>query len=113
MSSRVVDNLAGDGEERELGFEAEFIKEVPYALKPGVRFLHQAKFHPLKYLGPLLESIQFQRQYSGAQVPEGAKSVSFRVTVGAPDRTLSSDEIAAIRTNIIERMRELDFELRV
>src|SRR5438105_846160 len=42
---------------RELGFEAEFIKEVPYALKPGVRFLHQAKFHPLKYLGPLLESI--------------------------------------------------------
>lgn len=42
---------------RELRFEAEFIKEVPYARKPGVHFPHQAKFHPMKYLGPLLESI--------------------------------------------------------
>jgi glycine/D-amino acid oxidase-like deaminating enzyme/nitrite reductase/ring-hydroxylating ferredoxin subunit len=43
---------------RKLGFETEFIEQVPYAKKAGVRFEHQAKFHPLKYLRRLLESIQ-------------------------------------------------------
>ena len=38
---------------------------------------------------------------------------SFRLTVGSPERTLSSDQIAAIRANIIERMRHLGYELRV
>jgi len=65
------------------------------------------------FAGPLLESIQFLREYTGEKVAEGMKSISFRVTVGAPDRTLSSDEIAGIRTNIIERMRELGFQLMV
>ncbi|HXA52010.1 MAG TPA: phenylalanine--tRNA ligase subunit beta, partial [Candidatus Acidoferrum sp.] len=63
--------------------------------------------------GPLLESVQFQREYSGPPLAEGTKSVSFRVTVGSPDRTLSNDEIAAVRNGIIERMRGLGFELRV
>ena len=65
------------------------------------------------FAGPLLESIQFLRQYSGAPLAEGAKSVSFRLTVGSPERTLSSEEIAAIRTRIIEGMRGLGYELRV
>src|SRR5579859_138893 len=42
---------------RELGFKAEFVERVPYAFRPGVKFEGQAKFHPLKYLGPLLERI--------------------------------------------------------
>ena len=65
------------------------------------------------FAGPLLESIQFVRQYAGPPLAEGTKSVSFRLTVGSPERTLSSDEIAAIRTTIIEGMRELGYELRV
>ena len=65
------------------------------------------------FAGPLLESIQFVRQYAGPPLAEGTKSVSFRVTVGSAERTLSSDEIAAIRATIIERMRELGYELRV
>jgi phenylalanyl-tRNA synthetase beta chain len=63
--------------------------------------------------GPLLESVEFQRQYSGPPLAEGMKSVSFRVTVGAPDRTLSNDEITAVRNGIIERMRAAGFDLRV
>jgi phenylalanyl-tRNA synthetase beta chain len=63
--------------------------------------------------GPLLESVQFQRQYVGAPLPDGMKSVSFRVTVGALDRTLSNDEITAVRNGIIERMRAAGFDLRV
>ena len=65
------------------------------------------------FAGPLLESIQFVRQYAGPPLAEGTKSVSFRVTVGSPERTLSSEEIAAIRATIIEGMRELGYELRV
>jgi phenylalanyl-tRNA synthetase beta chain len=65
------------------------------------------------FAGPLLGSIQFVRQYAGPPLAEGTKSVSFRLTVGSPERTLSADEITAIRTTIIERMRELGYELRV
>ena len=65
------------------------------------------------FAGPLLESIEFVRQYAGPPLAEGTKSVSFRLTVGSPERTLSSDEIAAIRAHIIERMRDLGYELRV
>jgi hypothetical protein len=34
------------------------------------------------------------------------------VTVGSPERTLSSDEIAAIRAAIIARMRDLGYDFR-
>jgi phenylalanyl-tRNA synthetase beta chain len=63
--------------------------------------------------GPLLESIQFVRQYSGPPLDEGQKSVSFRVTLGSPERTLSSEEAGDIRTRIIEGMRSLGYELRL
>jgi phenylalanyl-tRNA synthetase beta chain len=63
--------------------------------------------------GPLLESIGFQRQYTGAPLPEGVKSVSFRLTVGAADHTLSSEEVTGIRNGIIEAMRSAGYELRV
>lgn len=65
------------------------------------------------YAGPLLENVEFVRQYSGPPLPEGRKSVSFRVTVGSAERTLSSEEVGAIRGRIIERMRESGYELRV
>jgi len=65
------------------------------------------------FAGPLLESIQFLRQYSGPPLAEGTKSLSFRLTFGSPERTLSSEEIAEIRSRIIEGMRELGYDLRV
>ena len=61
---------------------------------------------------PLLESVEYVRQYSGPPLAEGQKSVTFRVTVGSPERTLSSDEIAAIRAAIIARMRDLGYDFR-
>jgi phenylalanyl-tRNA synthetase beta chain len=65
------------------------------------------------FAGPLLESIEFLRQYSGEQTGEGRKSVSFRLTVGSAERTLSSDEVSDIRERIIQGMRGLGYELRV
>ena len=46
-------------------------------------------------------------------MPEGTKSVSYRVTIAAPDRTLSSDEVGVVRSRIIEGMRQLGYDLRV
>ncbi|MGD0870756.1 MAG: phenylalanine--tRNA ligase subunit beta [Bryobacteraceae bacterium] len=65
------------------------------------------------FSGPLLESVQFVRQYSGPPLEEGQKSVSFRVTLGSPERTLSSEEAGEIRTRIIEGMRGMGYELRL
>ena len=66
-----------------------------------------------EFAGELLESIEYVRQYSGPPLPENTKSVSFRLTVGSLERTLSSDEAGAIRARIIEGMRGLGYELRV
>jgi phenylalanyl-tRNA synthetase beta chain len=63
--------------------------------------------------GSDLVDIEFVRQYSGAPLPDDRKSVSYRLTVGAPDRTLSSEEVGAIRTRIIEATRSSGYELRI
>ena len=63
--------------------------------------------------GAHLENIEFVRQYSGPPLAEGTKSVSFRLTVGAAERTLSADEISAIRNEVIEGMRRQGYELRL
>lgn len=62
---------------------------------------------------PDLLAVEFVRQYTGAPLAEDRKSVSYRMTVGAPDRTLSSDEVAAVRLRIIDAMRGFGYELRV
>ena len=63
--------------------------------------------------GSLLESIQYLRHYSGPPLAEGQKSVSFRLTAGSAERTLSSEEVGEMRARIIEGMRALGYELRV
>jgi phenylalanyl-tRNA synthetase beta chain len=63
--------------------------------------------------GPTLQRIEFVRQYVGAPLAEGTKSVSYRLTMAAADRTLSSDEVTAVRTAIIEGMRASGYDLRV
>jgi phenylalanyl-tRNA synthetase beta chain len=65
------------------------------------------------FAGPLLDSIEFVRQYSGPPLEAGQKSVSFRLTVGSPERTLSSEEAGEIRARIIEGMRARGYELRL
>jgi phenylalanyl-tRNA synthetase beta chain len=69
--------------------------------------------HLVTLAGESLEAIEFLRQYSGAPIPEGCKSVSFRLTVGAADHTLLLEEAGAVRSRIIEGMRNLGYELRV
>jgi len=66
-----------------------------------------------RFGGPLVEAVEFVRQYAGPPLAEGQKSVSFRLTVGSPERTLSSEEVGEVRGRVIEGMRGLGYELRV
>jgi phenylalanyl-tRNA synthetase beta chain len=61
---------------------------------------------------PLVESVEFVRQYSGPPMPEGRKSVTFRVTISAPDRTLTAEEIAEARTAITVTLRDQGYDFR-
>ena len=63
--------------------------------------------------GPLAEAVEYVREYQGAPLAEDRKSVSFRVVVGAADKTLSSPEILAIRDAIIAGLAKLNYELRI
>ena len=63
--------------------------------------------------GDDVQAIEFVREYVGAPLPPDRKSVSFRLTAGASDRTLSSDEVGTIRSGIIEGMRAHGYDLRV
>jgi phenylalanyl-tRNA synthetase beta chain len=62
--------------------------------------------------GADLAAIEFIRQYAGSQLPQGQKSVSYHLTVGALDHTMTTDERAAILRRIIEGMQALGYELR-
>ncbi len=62
------------------------------------------------FAGPDLLSIVFLRDFA---LPTGERSLSYRLTVGAPDRTLSSEEVSMVRARIIEGMRAGGFDLRV
>jgi phenylalanyl-tRNA synthetase beta chain len=50
--------------------------------------------------GDDLVEIEFVREYTGDPIPTGRKSVTFRLTVGALDHTLSSDEVTAIHDRV-------------
>ncbi len=63
--------------------------------------------------GELCDSVEYLYAYRGAPLPEDRQSVTFRITVSAPDRTLSNDEVAAIRNGIIMALRTKGYELRV
>ncbi len=60
--------------------------------------------------GDALLEIVFLRDYA---LPTGDRSLSYRLTVGAADRTLSAEEASSIRARIIEGMQAAGYELRV
>src|SRR5436190_8165858 len=58
FSKRDVSSLKKEGDvAARLGFDAAYLKSIPYFNLPGVRFANQAKFHPREYLDALVEKI--------------------------------------------------------
>ena len=63
--------------------------------------------------GECCESVEYLYSYRGQPFPEDRQSLTYRVTLTAPDRTLSSDEASAVRSAIIDALRAEGYELRV
>ncbi|SDS12338.1 phenylalanyl-tRNA synthetase beta subunit [Nocardioides scoriae] len=52
--------------------------------------------------GPLCESVRLFDVYTGAQVPEGSRSLAFALRLRAPDRTLTEQDTSAAREAAVE-----------
>jgi phenylalanyl-tRNA synthetase beta chain len=59
---------------------------------------------------PILERVEYVGQFVKSAE---SKSVTFRFTLGAPDRTLSSAEVNEFRAGVIARMQALGYQLTV
>jgi len=51
---------------------------------------------------PEILSIEFLREFA---LPDAQRSLTYRITLGAADRTLTSEEVAAIREQILTTVR--------
>ncbi len=62
---------------------------------------------------PLLHGVSFVDEYKGKQIPEGKKSVTVRIVIGAEDRTLTSEEIETCANGTIKNLtKNLGAEIR-
>ena len=60
-----------------------------------------------------LRGVSFVEEYKGKQIPEGKKSMTVRLYVGASDRTLTSEEIETCAAAVIKQLsREVNAEIR-
>jgi phenylalanyl-tRNA synthetase beta chain len=59
-----------------------------------------------KAAGTLLESVQLFDEYQGASVPEGQRSLAFRLIYRASDRTLVDEEVESVHQKVREALVE-------
>jgi phenylalanyl-tRNA synthetase beta chain len=63
--------------------------------------------------GDLVESVRLFDVYEGEQVPDGQRSLAFALRLRAPNRTLTPDEVAAVReAAVVEAARATGATLR-
>jgi phenylalanyl-tRNA synthetase beta chain len=63
--------------------------------------------------GALLEGVEVESDYRGAGLPAGTRSVAFRLTFRAPDRTLRDGEVDEAESRLLATLaRELGIERR-
>jgi phenylalanyl-tRNA synthetase beta chain len=62
--------------------------------------------------GENCDSVEFLYSYQGQPLPDDMQSLSYRITVSAPDHTLSNDELTAIRASIIDALKSAGYDLR-
>lgn len=62
--------------------------------------------------GSLLESYDLFDVYEGSQIMEGHKSLAYKITFRAKDRTLKEEEVSAVMDKILSALEELGAALR-
>jgi phenylalanyl-tRNA synthetase beta chain len=59
-----------------------------------------------------VKSIDFIEEYRGKQIPQGKKSVMFRVRFGSDQGTMTSEQIDEKMNSILKRIKKLGGEVR-
>ncbi len=68
-------------------------------------FAAQQVIHWINDLGePLIEQVEIFDQYLGAPVPEGKKSLAYKISYRAGDRTLTDAEINELHQRLVEQL---------
>lgn len=57
--------------------------------------------------GSLIKKISFVDEYSGAQVPKDKKSITFRLTIGSFEKTLTSSEIENCANKVVKKLENI------
>ncbi|MCR4650764.1 MAG: phenylalanine--tRNA ligase subunit beta [Lachnospiraceae bacterium] len=66
-----------------------------------------------KKAAALLKEAAFIDEYRGKQVPAGKKSVTIRLTIGSPEKTLTSEEIEKVASQVLSKLnKKVGGELR-
>jgi len=80
--------------------------ERDVAIVVDVDFAAQKVIGWIKNLGEaLIEHVEIFDQYVGAPVPKGKKSLAYKVSYRAEDRTLTDSEINLLHQSLVERLR--------
>jgi phenylalanyl-tRNA synthetase beta chain len=67
----------------------------------------------LEKKGELLRGCSFVDEYRGKQIPDGKKSVTFRLLIGSLEKTLNSSEIESFANAVVKRLnKQLGAETR-
>jgi phenylalanyl-tRNA synthetase beta subunit len=61
----------------------------------------------------MCELVEFLYSYRGKPLADDQQSLTYRVTLNSPDRTLSNEDATAVRASIIDALRAAGHELRV
>jgi phenylalanyl-tRNA synthetase beta chain len=62
--------------------------------------------------GEMLEAVAVESDYRGPELPPGTRSVAFRLTFRAPDRTLRDAEVDAVEARLLGALERLDVRRR-
>ena len=62
--------------------------------------------------GALVENYELFDVYEGAQIMEGHKSLAYKITFRAKDRTLTDEEVSNAMDKIIKTLEEMGATLR-
>ncbi|MBU0545831.1 phenylalanine--tRNA ligase subunit beta [Patescibacteria group bacterium] len=82
----------------------EITRDIAFTVKREVA--HAEITEALKAVDPLLKKIELFDVFEGKNVPAGSKSMAYHLTYANSERTLTTEEIDAIQSNVVNLLAE-------
>jgi phenylalanyl-tRNA synthetase beta chain len=102
---RLIDQEVSPPQYRSIPRFPSVTRDISVIVEAGVQagqlLLCMQNFH-----SELLRDVRLFDVYAGKPVPVGRKSLTFALTYGADDRTLTDEEVTSIQTQVVEQLRQ-------